>query len=375
MQQLAGLLAGISSYDDEQSMLTGATHRIAEAVDAEVVVIVTDDGRVPSSIGFPADAVPTEQLVALVAVGGGHIEVAGLGRLELRVVELGTSPGVHVLLGRSSSPLAPDELHLVRSMTQVVDLALELRGAADRERALRQRSERQAKELRAVNEALVEASAAKDAIISVASHELRTPLTSILGFAVTMRDHDTELGADQRLEFLEVIERQGRRLLRLVDDLLTVGRIEAGTVEVRAERVGVRSITQEVVRSLGRDVPMTGGDGLRVLADPDQLEQVLLNLLTNAEKYGRPPISVEVADLDDIVEVAVVDHGPGVPDSFVPQLFERFTQASTGEAREANGAGLGLAIVDGLAAANGGEVRYERVDDRTRFVVRLPRSD
>lgn len=356
-------------------MLIGATHRIAEAVDAEVVAMVTEDGRVPATIGFPADAVPTEQLVEIAGAGGGTVEVAGLGELELRVVDLGRSPGVHVLLGRSGAPLTADELHLVRSMTQVVDLALELRGAADRERALRQHSERQAKELRAANEALREASAAKDAIISVASHELRTPLTSILGFAVTMRDHDRELAPRQRHEFLEVIERQGRRLLRLIDDLLTVGRIESGRVEVRAERIAIGEAARQVVRSLGRDVALTGRDDLRVLVDPDQLEQVLLNLLTNAEKYGAPPITVEVAGTDDTVEVAVIDHGPGVPDSFVPHMFERFTQASAGATREASGAGLGLAIVDGLAAANGGEVVYERDGGRTRFVVRLPRSD
>ena len=375
VQQLAGLLASISNYDDEQRMLMGATHRIAEAVDAEVVAIVTDDGRVPSTIGFPANAVPTDRLVELVAAGGGPVAVAGLGELELRVVELGTSPGVHVLLGRSSSPLAADELHLVRSMTQVVDLAIELRRAADRERELRQHSEQQAEELRAANEALVEASAAKDAIISVASHELRTPLTSILGFAVTMLEHEDQLAPRRRREFLEVIERQGRRLLRLIDDLLTVGRIESGHLEVRTERIAVRTAAGEALRSLGRDVPLTGGDDLRVLADPDQLEQVIVNLVTNAEKYGAPPISVEMGGDERTVEVAVVDHGPGVPDSFVPHMFERFTQASTGEARESAGAGLGLAIVDGLAAANGGEVVYERVDNRTRFVVRLPRSD
>ena len=375
VQQLAGLLASISNYDDEQRMLMGATHRIAEAVDAEVVAIVTDDGRVPSTIGFPANAVPTDRLVELVAAGGGPVAVAGLGELELRVVELGTSPGVHVLLGRSSSPLAADELHLVRSMTQVVDLAIELRRAADRERELRQHSEQQAEELRAANEALVEASAAKDAIISVASHELRTPLTSILGFAVTMLEHEDQLAPRRRREFLEVIERQGRRLLRLIDDLLTVGRIESGHLEVRTERIAVRTAAGEALRSLGRDVPLTGGDDLRVLADPDQLEQVIVNLVTNAEKYGAPPISVEMGGDERTVEVAVVDHGPGVPDSFVPHMCERFTQASTGEARESTGAGLGLAIVDGLAAANGGEVVYERVDNRTRFVVRLPRSD
>lgn len=375
VQQLAGLLAGISTHDDEQRMLMAATHRIAEAVDAEVVAIVTHDGQVPSTIGFPADGVPTKRLVALVASGGGPVEVSGLGELELRVVELGTSPGVHVLLGRSSSPLVADELHLVRSMTQVVDLALELRRAADRERELRQHSERQAEELRVANAALREASAAKDAIISVTSHELRTPLTSILGFAVTMLEHDEQLAPRRRREFLEVIERQGRRLLRLIDDLLTVGRIESGHLEVRAERIVVRTAAGEALRSLGRDVPLSGRDDLLVLADPDQLEQVIVNLVTNAEKYGAPPISVEVDGDDQTVEVAVVDHGPGVPDAFVPHMFERFTQASTGEARESTGTGLGLAIVDGLASANGGEVVYERVDDRTRFIIRLPRTD
>ncbi len=373
VQQLAGLLAGISAYDDVAAMLMGATHRIAEAVDAEVCALVTDDGRVPAAIGFPADTDPAAALIEVVAAGGGALEVAGLGVLDLRVVDVGRGPGVHVVLGRSGAPLDAAELHLVRSMTQVVDLALALRSAADRERHLREQSEAQAAELRDVNQRLVEASAAKDAVISVASHELRTPLTSILGFAATLRDHDEELGPGRRKEFLGVIERQGQRLLRLVDDLLTVGRIEAGRLDTRPEVVPVAATAREIVEAAGLDVPLRGDGDLLASVDPDQLEQVLLNLLTNAEKYGAPPVEVEVVADGDMVELAVLDHGPGVPDSFVPHLFERFSQASAGVARESTGAGLGLAIVDGLATANGGEVTYARVDGRTRFAVRLPR--
>lgn len=372
VQQLAGLLAGISSYSDEQSMLTGAAHRIAEAIDAEVCALVTTDGDVAAAIGFPADEVPVTVLHEIVAADGGKLDVAGLGRLRAEVVELDHEPVTSIVLARSSSALTQDDLHLVRAMGQALTLALDLRSTAERERSLRQQSEAQAAALRQANDALQEVSRTKDMIISVASHELRTPLTSILGFASTLRERGDQIDSETRRSYLDIVERHGQRLLHLIDDLLTVGRIEAGRTSVKAEDVPVVAALRGLMAATHESVTVTGPTSAVAAVDPGHLDQILLNLVTNAEKYGAPPIAIEVVATADQVEIAVVDAGDGVPESFVPRLFERFSQASSGESRVSRGTGLGLAIVRGLVEANGGSARYERADDRTRFVVALP---
>lgn len=372
VQQLAGLLAGISSYDDETAMLTGAAHRIAEAVDAEVCAFVTRDGDIPVAIGFPAGHAPREAIRAVVAADGGDLEVSGIGTVPARVVDLGDDRAARVVLVRSSSGLTPTDLHLVRSMGQVLTLALQLRRTADRERELREQSEAQAEALRRANTALLEASRTKDMVISVASHELRTPLTAILGFTETLRERDDAVDAGSRASYLDIIASQGNRLLRLIDDLLTVGRIEAGRARPQGTPVLVVQALQVLTEQHSAEVEVHGPRDAVALVDPDHLDQIVLNLLTNAQKYGAPPVWVEVEDDAEQVSVAVIDAGPGVPEQFVPNLFDRFTQASSGEARLGSGAGLGLAIVHGLAEANDGSVDYERAAGRSRFVVRLP---
>lgn len=372
VQQLAGLLAGISAYGDQRAMLTGAAHRIAEAIDAEVCALVTDDGEVPTAIGFPADEVPVAALRELVTAEGGKLEVIGLGTVRAEVVHLTQTPVRSIVVARSSNELTPDDLHLVRAMGQALALALELRATADRERTLRERSEAQAEALRHANAALEEAGRTKDMIISVASHELRTPLTSILGFASTLRERGDVIDRETQRAYLDIVGRQGQRLLHLIDDLLTVGRIEAGQARTQPTDVPVVDAVRALMVSSDTGIPVSGPTSATARVDPGHLDQIVLNLVTNAQKYGAAPIEVEIARNGDGVEIAVVDAGDGVPESFVPKLFERFSQASSGESRVSRGTGLGLAIVRGLTGANEGHARYERTDGRTRFVVALP---
>lgn len=374
VQQLAGLLAGISSHDQAQTMLTGAAHRIAEAIDAEVCALITAAGTIETAIGFPAEEIPADGLLEVVAEDGGKVDVAGLGRIRAEVVDLTAGGITSIVVARSSSGLDRDDLHLVRAMGQALNLALDLRATAERERELRQRSEAQAEELRRANDALEEAGRTKDMIIAVASHELRTPLTSILGFASTLREHADAIDLGTRDTYLEIIERHGQRLLHLIDDLLTVGRLEAGQAAPQPEDVPVVSALRALVASTDTRIPVAGPTSVVAAVDPGHLEQMVINLITNAHKYGAPPIEIEVTTSRDQVEVTVVDAGEGVPESFVPELFERFSQASSGESRVSRGTGLGLAIVRGLAEANGGSARYERVTGRTRFTVALARG-
>jgi signal transduction histidine kinase len=210
----------------------------------------------------------------------------------------------------------------------------------------------------------------------MASHELRTPLTSILGFSSTLRDYWDATPDAEKLEYLDVIDRQARRLSRLVNDLLAMSRIESGKLDVREARVDVGELARAAVAGLGEaaaGVEVVGPEHLDASADPDHVEQIVVNFVGNALKYGDPPVTVEVVAAGDNVEVRVCDAGEGIPPEFEPQLFEKFAQASTGSTRGASGTGLGLSIVRGLARANGGEAWFEPNQPRGAvFGVRLP---
>jgi signal transduction histidine kinase len=108
------------------------------------------------------------------------------------------------------------------------------------------------------------------------------------------------------------------------------------------------------------------------MADPGHVDEIVVNLVENADKYGAPPITVDARRRDDVVELKVCDHGPGVPAEFVPQLFERYSRADA-TLRHRSGSGLGLYLVDKLARASGGNVRYEPNDPHGAcFIVTLP---
>lgn len=261
-----------------------------------------------------------------------------------------------------------------RFFAVMADVVAQLGRVVERTRAA-EALRRHAEELEAANRRLREADRVKSDFVSMASHELRTPLTSIVGFASTLRAYWDRTPDEDKRTYIEVIERQAERLSRLVNDLLAMSRIESGTLVVRAEPVKVAEIVAQVLHDLepgAEPVEVRVDEGLTVIADPDHLQQMLLNYLTNAQKYGAPPIVVEGRLDGDTVVLTVADHGPGIPDHFVPSLFERFTQASTGVARKAKGTGLGLSIVRGLAQANGGDAWYEPGDPGARFCIRLP---
>jgi signal transduction histidine kinase len=262
---------------------------------------------------------------------------------------------VAVLEFFSTRPEPPDDAML--EVTAI--LGAQVGRVAERQRASEQLEEANA-ELRRTD-------AMKSDFVSMASHELRTPLTAILGFASTLRAYWDSTPEDEKLQSVDVIDRQARRLSRLVNDLLAMSRIEAGKVEVRATRLDIVEVVRTAVASMGKpaaDLEVradTSGGPLAVEADPDHVEQILLNYLSNALKYGEPPVCIEVGPSDDgaFVVVCVRDEGPGVPEKFRSRLFEKFSQASTGAARSATGTGLGLSIARGLAQANGGDTWYE----------------
>jgi signal transduction histidine kinase len=230
-------------------------------------------------------------------------------------------------------------------------------------------------ELQGANEELSTLNQSMRDFVAVASHDLRTPLTAILGATSTLKHAWDRVNAEQRVEFVAMIERQAQHLSRMVDDLLTLSRIEAGALHTQAEVVALRDAIERATSTFNdREPPVTiHALELQILTDPDHLERMLVNFIGNAYKYGEPPIEIEVSDAGAWAEIRVRDHGDGVPEDFVPRLFGKFARGDA--ARTLGGTGLGLSIVQGLARANGGDTWYEpNHPNGSCFALRLPKS-
>ncbi len=238
-----------------------------------------------------------------------------------------------------------------------------------RERLEAEKVERYALELEAAHKAMED-------FVAMAAHDLRTPITVIQGFAQTMSEAWEELGDDQKVPYLSIMTRQAGHLATLVSDLLMASRLESEVLATEPEVITLDRCVEEVLEDLGeraKEVEVDMRHPTSVFVDPQHLNRILHNLLSNAFRYGRPPVRILATDSETAVEIAVSDEGEGIPEEFVPRLFEKFTRVDKTLSREKGGTGLGLAIVHGLARANGGEVWYERNEPTgSIFYIRLP---
>lgn len=217
-----------------------------------------------------------------------------------------------------------------------------------------------------------EAQAWKTRMVSTVAHELRNPLAVMTGWASLLEDSWREASEEEKLDYLRTVSRQGERLERLVDDLLTLSRLEQRRVATRPCRVPLAVVARQAVAEFDvGTVDVSIPDDLDAHADPDHVLQILGNLLTNAAKYGQQPITVEASSTPSEVRMGVCDGGPGIEDDFVPRLFEEFSRS--GRSSDGSGTGLGLSIVLRLARANGGTAHYEPNEPQGAcFVVTLP---
>jgi signal transduction histidine kinase len=214
------------------------------------------------------------------------------------------------------------------------------------------------------------------------SHELRTPLASITGFVESLRDGDVGAVNEKQEQMLEVVERNGKRLQALIDDMLTLSRVEAGRLPTERQSTDVADLVQSAVAAIGPAAKRTGvavesriGGGLRAAVDADQIDRLVMNLLSNAVKFtpaeGRVSVTAE-RDGDDVV-LTVADTGIGVPETDKAQLFTRFFRAGNAVSRVIPGTGLGLAIVQTIVANHGGVIDFDSAEGKgTTVTVRLP---
>ena len=208
------------------------------------------------------------------------------------------------------------------------------------------------------------------ALNATLAHDVRSPLTTVQIALETLQGNDESLPADQKQMLISAALRQTSRIRRLATSLLDAERVELrGDLRLERRWVPLRDAVDEVATHLNTgDLVNDVQPGLLVYADTDRLEQILINLCSNSLRHGKAPISVAGEREEHGVRIEIRDHGPGVPEHVVPQLFTRFSEAG----RNPGSVGLGLWIVRELARAHGGETHYEAAEPGARFVVTLP---
>jgi len=249
--------------------------------------------------------------------------------------------------------------------------------------AVRDITERLAAEeaLRAAKEEAEQANLAKSEFLSRMSHELRTPLTAILGFTELLQIGG--MPGDQHDLFVDRTHRAGQHLLALINDVLDISRVEAGSLVMSIEPVDAAPLVEEAIelvapmaQSRRIVVKNTVRDAV-VLADSGRLRQVLLNLLSNAVKYNSEAGTITISSWtdSDFVSIAVADTGPGIAEQDLPRLFQPFERLGV-QTGEIEGTGIGLAISRGLVDMMAGTINVSSVvGEGSRFTVTLPVAD
>ncbi|MFA5787800.1 MAG: ATP-binding protein [Actinomycetota bacterium] len=229
---------------------------------------------------------------------------------------------------------------------------------------------------------LREAERLKSNFVSVASHELRTPLTTIAGFAEILEHRAERLDAAMVADFGRRIAQGGRRLGRLVEDMLFISDIERGVLRIGVDPTDVEPVVQEAVAEAGEATgPIeveTDPDLPLALANSGRLQHVVAHLLGNAAKFSEAgmPITVRVRATDESVLISVEDRGRGIPPEMLDRVFERFFQVSPAETRETGGLGVGLYLVKQLCDRMGGRISATSELGRgSIFTVELLRAD
>ncbi|MEX2102699.1 MAG: ATP-binding protein, partial [Gaiellaceae bacterium] len=310
---------------------------MADIVGARAVAIRDSAGVVLGAYNVPEGTVKTLQ------EGGPPPSLDGE-----HVLELDMPDGSLVVWTNPYAPFFGDEeLELLRMLGALTAIALDRVRLFEQEQLARLALER-ADEL-------------KTNFVALAAHELRTPVAAIHGFVQTLNRLGERLDETRQAELLQALERQTVRMRALVEQLLDLSRLDAEAVDIVPARFRVAARVDELTRiSVGPeakvdiDIPAE----LELEADPTAFDRIVGNLITNAVRYGEPPVVVRAHQNNRHFRLIVEDHGHGVPSEFVPELFERFRR-SPGSRERTEGTGLGLAIARSFARAHGGDLLYE----------------
>ena len=289
-------------------------------------------------------------------------------------------------LERLNEMLERQAVELELQQEQLQEQATELEAQSDELHAVNEALEAQQVDLEKARDAAEEANRAKSQFLATMSHELRTPLNAIGGYVQLMQLGIHGPVTDAQREALDRVLRSQLHLLRLINDILNLARIEAGRVEYALERVPIDEVVTTVLPMVEPQMVAAGltcetalDEGLVVHADREKLQQILINLLGNALKFtptgGTIRLHSERAHEGERALLHVTDTGIGIPPEKLERIFEPFIQVETGHARRKEGTGLGLSISRDLARGMGGDLIATSVEGQgSTFTLALPLS-
>ena len=286
-----------------------------------------------------------------------------VNRLERELAGSVGAASAHAMVGRLTGQASI-------SMTELMEIADETQKLMETYRQLSDKSDeltRAMAQLQEANEQLKDMDAKKDEFMSQVSHELRTPMTSIRSFSEILLE-TTQITEEEKTKFLSIIHDESLRLTRLLDEILDIGRLEAGSLELPMEAVNVESLVEAslasvagVIRQQSIDIEINlESNDHEILANKDRLRQVLINLLSNAAKYNiskRPEIKIRSVRDGDKLYIDVFDNGQGVSREESHTIFEKFRRGKLSDLSE--GAGLGLPISRAIMRTMGGDLTLE----------------
>jgi signal transduction histidine kinase len=348
-ERLRAAVSGLMAAVTEEEVAAQLLPHVALTMGARAAALRADDGRWIGAYGA------TDEMLAAVPAGA-EPEPDGTLRIEIPTAEL-------VLW---TTPYAPffgsEELRLLRGVGNLTGLALDRSSLFAHERELRLALER--------------ADEVKTNFVALAAHELRTPVASVKGIVDTLHARGEQLDELRREQLETALRQQSERMAALVEQLLDLSRLDADAVPIHPQPLAVRQRVEELVTNAAGErreaVYIEVPPDLAVLVDPTAFDRIVSNLVVNALRYGAAPVTVSAVRSDTHFRLAVEDRGTGVPQEFVPDLFERFTRSEESRQR-AGGSGLGLAIARSYAHAHRGELIYERADPHgARFELVLP---
>jgi signal transduction histidine kinase len=243
---------------------------------------------------------------------------------------------------------------------------------------------RMAGELQARDAALRTSDTLRRQMMADVSHELKTPLTAMRGYIETLRMPEVVLDADRRDRYFETIDRETRRLERIVKDLLDLARYEHGAVTLQRRLFDIERLFQNVAGRHERDAH-TKGVAIRIhvdthadqiVADPDRIEQAIENLVGNALRHTTAggTVTLRATHADSAATLSVSDTGAGIAPEHLPHVFERFYKVDAARAAESTGSGLGLSITKAIVERHGGTIRVTSQPGQTTFTIVLPQS-
>jgi len=306
--------------------------------EASLVALLTD---LPQAVRLPRGPLPSEWASRLDPAASAGWLAAPLSGRDGRPI------GIVYLLGKRSGDFSAEDEAILTQLAQMSSIAIE----------------------NAINAEAREANRMKDEFLTTLSHELRTPLSAILGWTRLLRSERP--GAPKLREGLEVIERNVMAQAKLIDDLLDVSRIITGKLRLQLRPAALSEVIDAAMNAMrpaaeGKKIRMEfqnrlAADDDRILGDPDRLQQIIWNLVSNSIKFTPPggEVAVGLAGRDGQFEITVRDTGMGMNPEFLARAFDRFRQADSSTTRAHGGLGLGLAIARHLAELHGGTIAAE----------------